>query len=87
MVARTARSDGAWMVDDRGRPPVPAVLWNDGRAAAQVSAWEQDGVVAEAFRITGSRVSTGIPNAVLSWLGEHDPDRLTQSSHLLTCGG
>jgi hypothetical protein len=24
---------------------------------------------------------------VLSWLGEHDPDRLTQSSHLLTCGG
>ncbi|MER7478697.1 FGGY-family carbohydrate kinase [Streptomyces sp. NPDC126510] len=87
MVALTAQGDGAWLVDGRGRPTGPAVLWNDGRAAARVTAWERDGVVEEAFRITGSRVSTGMPNAVLSWLGEHDPDRVARSEHLLTCGG
>ncbi|WP_181791855.1 FGGY family carbohydrate kinase, partial [Streptomyces phytophilus] len=65
----------------------PAVLWNDGRAAGIVGDWERDGTVEEAFRICGSRISTGMPNAVLTWLRTHDPDRVARSRHLLTCGG
>lgn len=87
LVAITGQGDGAWLVDALGRPTGPAVLWNDGRAADLVSAWERDGTVEEAFRICGSRLSTGMPNAVLAWLREHDPDRLARSRHLLTCGG
>lgn len=87
LVAVTGQGDGAWLVDDAGRPTGPAVLWNDGRAAELVSAWERDGTVAEAFRICGSRVSTGMPNSVLAWMREHDPDRTNRARHLLTCGG
>ncbi|GAA2129949.1 FGGY family carbohydrate kinase [Streptomyces synnematoformans] len=86
-VAVTGQGDGAWLVDGDGRPTGPAVLWNDGRAADIVAGWERDGTVDEAFRICGSRLSTGMPNAVLAWLRAHDPDRTARSRHLLTCGG
>ncbi|MFC9946633.1 FGGY family carbohydrate kinase [Streptomyces pratensis] len=87
LVAVTGQGDGAWLVDDRGRPTGPAVLWNDGRATGPVSRWERDGTLEQAFRICGSRLSTGMPNAVLNWMREHDPDRTRRSRHLLTCGG
>ncbi|MFW6692417.1 FGGY family carbohydrate kinase [Streptomyces sp. MAR4 CNX-425] len=86
-VAVTGQGDGAWLIDGQGRPTGPAVLWNDGRAAGIVDGWERDGTVAEAFGICGSRLSTGMPNAVLAWLRAHDPDRIARSRHLLTCGG
>lgn len=86
-LALTAQGDGAWLIDPDGRPTGPAVLWNDGRAHAEISAWERDGSVEEAFEINGSRVTTGMPNAVLAWLAHHDPDRLRRSATLLTCGG
>lgn len=86
-VAVTGQGDGAWLVDGEGRPTGPAVLWNDGRAAGIVGDWERDGTVDEAFRVCGSRLSTGMPNAVLAWLRAHDPDRIARSRHLLTCGG
>ncbi|MBM7442764.1 FGGY-family carbohydrate kinase [Streptomyces sp. HB132] len=87
LVAVTGQGDGAWLVDDRMRPTGPAVLWNDGRAADLVTGWERDGTLERAFRICGSRLSTGMPNAVLAWMREHDPDRTRRSRHLLTCGG
>lgn len=87
MVAVTAQGDGAWLVDDRSRPTGPAVLWNDGRAANLLTGWERDGTVHEAFRICGSRLSTGMPHAVLAWLRAHDPERIERSSQVLTCGG
>ncbi|RFU83908.1 carbohydrate kinase [Streptomyces triticagri] len=87
LVAVTGQGDGAWLVDDRGHPTGPAVLWNDGRAAGLVSAWERDGTLEEAFRICGSRLSTGMPNAVLAWQRAHDPKALDGARHLLTCGG
>lgn len=86
-LALTAQGDGAWLVDGAGRPTGPAILWNDGRAHAEVSGWDLDGVLDEAFAINGSRVTTGMPNALLAWLGRHDTDRLRRSATLLTCGG
>lgn len=87
LVAVTAQGDGAWLVDAAGRPTGPAILWNDGRAAQNVIDWDRNGVVAEAFALTGSRISTGMPNAILSWLAEHDRNRVERSHRLLTCGG
>jgi erythritol kinase len=87
LVAVTAQGDGAWLVDAEGRPSGPAVLWNDGRATEQIAAWERSGILDEAFRINGSRMTTGMPSAVLAWLRKHDPARVERSSHVLTCGG
>lgn len=85
-VAVTAQGDGAWLVDAGGGPTGPAVLWNDGRAAAHVQAWTRSGVLQEAFALNGSLTSSGLPNAVLAWMHEHDPARLERSATVLTCG-
>jgi erythritol kinase (D-erythritol 1-phosphate-forming) len=87
LLTLTAQGDGAWPADEHGRPTGNAVLWNDGRAADLVTAWERDGVVDEAFRVCGSRLSTGMPNAILAWLREHQPERVNSARHVLTCGG
>lgn len=86
-LAVTAQGDGAWLVDQEGHPTGPAVLWNDGRARAEMTTWERDGVLDEAFDVTGSRVTSGMPHAILAWLALHDPERLRRSASLLTCGG
>ncbi|GAA0922510.1 FGGY-family carbohydrate kinase [Nonomuraea longicatena] len=86
-VAVTAQGDGAWLVDADGEPTGPAILWNDARAAGTVAAWNSSGVVAEAFRINGSTTASGLPSAILAWLCEHDPGRITRSATVLNCGG
>ncbi|HEU5025160.1 MAG TPA: FGGY-family carbohydrate kinase [Spirillospora sp.] len=87
LLALTAQGDGCWLVDSAGEPAGPAILWNDGRAAAVVEGWARSGVIAEAFPANGSLPFPGLPNAILTWLREHDPDRLARSAASLTCGG
>lgn len=86
-LALTAQGDGSWLVDEAGEPTGPAILWNDGRAGATVERWAASGVLEPAFRVNGSLTFAGLPNAILSWLREHDPDRLARSAASLTCGG
>ncbi|MEV3927613.1 FGGY-family carbohydrate kinase [Actinomadura coerulea] len=86
-LALTAQGDGCWLVDGDGAPTGPAILWNDGRAAPAVERWAASGVLERAFRVNGSLHFAGLPNAILTWLREHDPDRLARSAASLTCGG
>ncbi|EIE98372.1 FGGY-family carbohydrate kinase [Saccharomonospora glauca] len=86
-LAVTAQGDGCWLVDDHGEPTGPAILWSDGRAAPFVDRWLRDGVAQEAFRVNGSLGFAGLPHAILSWLREHDPERVRASATALTCGG
>lgn len=86
-LAITAQGDGCWLVDGDGAPTGPAILWNDGRAAPAVERWAASGVLERAFRVNGSLHFAGLPNAILTWLAEHDPDRLARSAASLTCGG
>ena len=86
-VALTAQGDGAWPVDAAGRPTRPAVLWNDGRAAALVERWRADGVLDEAFRLTASLGNAGQPHAVLRALAEREPEVVDRTHAVLSCGG
>jgi len=86
-IALTAQGDGCWLVDERGEPTGPGVLWSDGRAAGIIERWRDQGLLEEAFRANGSLSFPGLPNAVLAWFAEHDPDRISRSSAALTCGG
>jgi xylulokinase len=87
MIALTAQGDGCWLVDECGEPTGPAILWSDGRAASIVDRWRDEDVLEAAFRVNGSLTFPGLPNAVLTWLAEHDPARIARSSAALTCGG
>ncbi|MFI0167587.1 FGGY-family carbohydrate kinase [Streptomyces sp. NPDC017095] len=87
LVGFTAQGDGCWLVDGDGRPTGPAILWSDGRAGDLLTRWQADGVLDQAFRRNGSLTCSGMPNAVLSWLARHDPDRLRRSRTALTAAG
>jgi erythritol kinase len=83
----TAQGDGCWLVDSRGRPTGPAILWSDGRAASIVERWRREGILDKAFRLNGSLTFAGLPNAILAWLAQHDPARLERSATALYCDG
>ncbi len=87
MVAVTGQGDGLWLVGPDGRPTGPAILWNDGRAADIVDAWDDEGLLTEAFRINGNLAFAGTQTPVLAWLHRHDPDRLERSHRALYCDG
>jgi erythritol kinase (D-erythritol 1-phosphate-forming) len=87
LISLTAQGDGCWLVDAAGRPTGPAILWNDARGAAIVDRWREAGVLKEAFRRNGSQAFAGLPNAVFTWLRQHDPGRLERSHKSLCCNG
>jgi erythritol kinase (D-erythritol 1-phosphate-forming) len=87
MIALTAQGDGCWLVDDAGEPVGPAALWSDGRNPRIVETWERDGTMERAFRINGSLSFPGLPNAILNWLREHEPERIERAHKALYCGG
>jgi erythritol kinase (D-erythritol 1-phosphate-forming) len=86
-IAITGQGDGAWLIDAEGEPTGPAILWNDGRAGAIVESWQAQGLIADDFRICGSRSFAGAPHAILAWLAQHDAARLRRSASLLSCTG
>ena len=89
-VAITAQGDGCWLVDgdgaaDRARrscgttagPPTIVDEW-DARRRRSTEAFRDQ-------RLAGVR--RACPTPILTWLREHDPDRLERSAPSLTCGG
>lgn len=85
-VAITAQGDGAWMIDDRGEPVRPAVLWNDGRATDVVDRWTRSGVLDEAFSVNGSLGNLGLPHAIVAWFRKNQPSELSAVRDIVTCG-
>lgn len=85
LVAVTGQGDGCWLVDADSEAVRPAPLWNDSRAAGIVSAWQRDGVLADAFRINGCYGSPGLANAQLRWLLRHEPATVARAARLLSC--
>ena len=78
----SATACGAWLVSD-GRPVRPAIMWNDGRAAAIVSRWHEDGTMREIFDRSGNIPFPGYTLPVLNWLAENEPESLEESDMLL----
>ncbi len=75
---------GAWLLRD-GVPLRPAILWNDGRAAAITDRWREDGRMATIFDISGNAPFPGYTLPVLRWLADHEPDTLARATHLVCC--
>ncbi|MEM6529985.1 MAG: FGGY family carbohydrate kinase, partial [Chloroflexota bacterium] len=85
VVCPTGQGDGAWPVDMNGSPIRPAPLWNDGRAADIISAWESSGVIEAAFAPGGTAIWSGSAAGVLAWMKQHEPDNYSRVDRLLFC--
>ena len=71
-VGVTGQMHGATLLDDRGTPIRPAILWNDGRSAAECG--ELEARVPEAGRITGNRIMPGFTAPKLLWVAKNEPE-------------
>lgn len=67
------QGDGAWMVDETGRPVRAAPLWSDNRAAGYIDQWRNDGTLEACFRSGGTVLWPGSQAAILAWLRDHEP--------------
>ncbi|MFN8521435.1 MAG: FGGY family carbohydrate kinase, partial [Chloroflexota bacterium] len=76
---------GAWLLDRAGDPVRPAILWNDGRAAAVTASWHATGVAGRIFDISGNAPFPGYTLSVLSWLATNEPDRLRAAASVVCC--
>lgn len=86
LVAITAQGDGCWLVNQGGQPVRPAILWNDNRGGPTIDRWERSGVLDRTFGINGCYGASGLAHAQLHWLAEYEPDSLSASARLLSCG-
>lgn len=81
----TGQGDGAWLVDDEGRPLRPAALWLDGRAHRRVEQWQSSGKAAAVQEVTGSPLFAGALPVLLEELFEDDERLRPSLGHHLNC--
>lgn len=72
---------GATVLNAHDRPLRPAILWNDGRSAAECAALEAK--VPNLRAITGNIAMPGFTAPKLLWLRDHEPDVFAQIATVL----
>lgn len=77
--------DGVYLVVEDYSPVRPAILSLDSRALDILDVWEECGVLEEALKITGRRLTTGSPAPLLAWLWQNEPETFEQTRWVLSC--
>jgi xylulokinase len=72
---------GTVLVDAAGAPVAPAVLWPDGRAAAEVDRWRS--LPAAVRAALANPLVPGMTGPVLAWLTAHEPELLRRAAAVL----
>lgn len=85
-ISITAQGDGAWIIDPDGNPVRPAILWNDGRSSNQVQDLLEKTESNQLWELNGSAISLGLPNSIMMWLAENEPEVLDRAASVLSCG-
>ena len=80
-VGLSGQMHGAVLLDRAGQALRPAILWNDGRSAAQCVSLEAD--VADLPSISGNRAMPGFTAPKLRWVQENEPQLFEKISKVL----
>ena len=80
-IGLSGQMHGATLLGDDDRPLRPAILWNDGRSAAECDELERR--VPASRKITGNLAMPGFTAPKLVWLAEHEPEVFSRVSHVL----
>jgi xylulokinase len=79
----TGQMHGAVFLDMEDQVIRPAMLWNDGRTAAQCAEITERVGEQRLLEIAGNPALTGFQAPKLLWLREHEPDGYARMAHLL----
>jgi xylulokinase len=80
-VGLSGQMHGATLLDAQDRPLRPAILWNDGRSAAECLELERREPQSRA--ITGNIMMPGFTAPKLLWVSRHEPDILSRTACVL----
>ncbi len=80
-VGLSGQMHGATLLDSQDRPLRPAILWNDGRSAAQCLELERREPTSRA--ITGNIIMPGFTAPKLLWVSRHEPEIFRRISCVL----
>lgn len=81
----TGQGEGCWLLDANAMPIQNAILWCDGRAAAEVNAIKESETGAMYHRTTGSPPLTGSSMMLLKWMQNHRKDVLDRARYAVNC--
>ncbi len=80
-IGLTGQMHGATLLDKHQRTLRPAILWNDGRSAAQCA--ELEAAVPQMTLITGNRAMPGFTAPKLLWVRRHEPKIFAETALVL----
>ncbi len=80
-IGLSGQMHGAVLLDADGQVLRPAILWNDGRSAAQCAALTQ--AVPALAQITGNLAMPGFTAPKLLWVREHEPALFARTARVL----
>jgi xylulokinase len=80
-VGLSGQMHGATLLDAQDRPLRPAILWNDGRSAAECLELERR--EPESRAITGNIMMPGFTAPKLLWVSRHEPDIFSRTACVL----
>src|SRR4051794_11944176 len=74
---------GLVALDAAGEVVRPAILWNDGRTAAECAEIEERVGLERLISLTGNRAMTGFTAPKLLWLRRHEPDNFARIARIM----
>src|SRR5580698_9591158 len=80
-IGLSGQMHGATLLDRADVPLRPAILWNDGRSAAECLALEQR--ESQARGITGNIMMPGFTAPKLAWVAHHEPEIFARTATVL----
>jgi xylulokinase len=80
-VGLSGQMHGATLLDSKARALRPAILWNDGRSAAECVELERS--VPRVTQITGNRAMPGFTAPKLAWVRAHEPEVFSATATVL----
>nr|ACH87161.1 xylulokinase [Actinobacillus succinogenes] len=80
-IGLTGQMHGANLLDNRDNVLRPAILWNDGRSAAECAELEK--LVPNSREITGNLMMPGFTAPKLKWVDNHEPEVAEKVSKVL----
>src|SRR5262249_34900203 len=83
VVGLSGQMHGLVCLDDRDAVLRPAILWNDGRTAAECAEIEERVGLARLVELTGHRALTGLTAPKLLWVRRHEPEVYARIASIL----